>query len=904
MRAVVLCMLVSTANADGGAAGAGSEPVDVALRRRPPETAGDAHPNLDRSIRLHALVDRSIARLKATVKNGDLKLGAVAEAVGMSRQHLREWIDSRTPSPEWDATLAAWFQGVLADGRHARRLAEGQSRAIEEQRGAPSSSSSSSKADRDVGGKLARDALSPLYDSTRAEYAVAHAFEKHARFGAWHVDLSQLRRLLESGEPPDQPDSEGATLLSRAAARCEYIDLGVTQLLLEHGADPSSVDHEGRTPLTKAARAWTHSPKAGEIIWELLDAGARMPRPPEYDDEMWSAAKTKMDELHSFYEQERQDGNQLWAGTLAAIRHGNVASLRTRLERGMSPNVADADGRTLLFLAGLPGQAISNITKLLLDHGARRDKLADTRLIETLVSRNTGIAGSGQRESAAGYHVKWRPDPTLARDGLYDLEGSWLPIQQEVTRDFAGQIVVGQARLWLWPSSKLDDLTFSIRIETSSPDGVTMPRDEMGKRLLELGSGESPFIQRLADGLLAPPAVVDAPEDDPPISWLHVIFEVIVLIVIVLTLCRTGNPLLLLGGAVVVLFLRGARLAAWCFLMRGALLAARRYVERRRKAQKPEQPARHKRADEKKTVEKKTVEKKKRQAWQVAMERRTKEARAARAEDEAAAAAEALKLAEAKAVAAAEELLAEEEQEKHQAASASTKGGTTKQGKEKKGKGKEHGKEQTARPSIPTAMEKAALEQATKEEEARLAAEHTARQEAAKDAAELKQAQERALEAVARAKAAAERAAAERAAAREEEELRETEERAAAKTRHIEEHDRMFEAMQVHEASGGSRGAASSSSPADTEFEPERRAAAALVVPEIFLCPITTELMRDPVSTLDGLTYERIAIETWLATNDTSPLTGEQLASKMLIPNFLARGQIRELLEQHPGLDA
>ena len=67
---------------------------------------------------------------------------------------------------------------------------------------------------------------------------------------------------------------------------------------------------------------------------------------------------------------------------------------------------------------------------------------------------------------------------------------------------------------------------------------------------------------------------------------------------------------------------------------------------------------------------------------------------------------------------------------------------------------------------------------------------------------------------------------------------------------------------------------------------------------------LPTILAATLVSTLDGLTYERIAIETWLATNDTSPLTGEQLASKMLIPNFLARGQIRELLEQHPGLDA
>ena len=67
----------------------------------------------------------------AAVKHGDIKLDAVAKAVGMSRQHLREWIDSRTPNPQWDTKLAAWLQRV-------------QSRAIEEQSGGASSSSSSS----------------------------------------------------------------------------------------------------------------------------------------------------------------------------------------------------------------------------------------------------------------------------------------------------------------------------------------------------------------------------------------------------------------------------------------------------------------------------------------------------------------------------------------------------------------------------------------------------------------------------------------------------------------------------------------------------------------------------------------------------------------------------------------
>ena len=65
-----------------------------------------------------------------------------------------------------------------------------------------------------------------------------------------------------------------------------------------------------------------------------------------------------------------------------------------------------------------------------------------------------------------------------------------------------------------------------------------------------------------------------------------------------------------------------------------------------------------------------------------------------------------------------------------------------------------------------------------------------------------------------------------------------------------------------------------------------------------FICPITMELMRDPVSTLDGQTYERAAIEAWLAEHDTSPLTGEKLSSKVLIPNVFALTQIEWLCEQ------
>ena len=62
-----------------------------------------------------------------------------------------------------------------------------------------------------------------------------------------------------------------------------------------------------------------------------------------------------------------------------------------------------------------------------------------------------------------------------------------------------------------------------------------------------------------------------------------------------------------------------------------------------------------------------------------------------------------------------------------------------------------------------------------------------------------------------------------------------------------------------------------------------------------YTCPITAEIMTDPVSTLDGFTYERTAIIEWLRTNDTSPSTGAKLESKRLIPNVTVRCLLQHL---------
>lgn len=65
----------------------------------------------------------------------------------------------------------------------------------------------------------------------------------------------------------------------------------------------------------------------------------------------------------------------------------------------------------------------------------------------------------------------------------------------------------------------------------------------------------------------------------------------------------------------------------------------------------------------------------------------------------------------------------------------------------------------------------------------------------------------------------------------------------------------------------------------------------------IFTCPITHNIMNDPVICSDGQTYERSAIQTWLASNNTSPYTGAKLDNKVLIPNIALRQAIEEYIE-------
>lgn len=79
---------------------------------------------------------------------------------------------------------------------------------------------------------------------------------------------------------------------------------------------------------------------------------------------------------------------------------------------------------------------------------------------------------------------------------------------------------------------------------------------------------------------------------------------------------------------------------------------------------------------------------------------------------------------------------------------------------------------------------------------------------------------------------------------------------------------------------------------------PEKETATSFSRPpwwDSFECPITHDIMIDPVIAEDGHTYERASIERWYDAHDTSPLTREDMPYKTLIPNTTLRRCIDRL---------
>ncbi|CAM8957142.1 unnamed protein product [Rhodiola kirilowii] len=67
------------------------------------------------------------------------------------------------------------------------------------------------------------------------------------------------------------------------------------------------------------------------------------------------------------------------------------------------------------------------------------------------------------------------------------------------------------------------------------------------------------------------------------------------------------------------------------------------------------------------------------------------------------------------------------------------------------------------------------------------------------------------------------------------------------------------------------------------------------VIPDDFLCPISLELMRDPVIVATGQTFERSYIQRWIDSgNTTCPKTRQKLENLTLTPNYVLRSLISQ----------
>lgn len=71
-------------------------------------------------------------------------------------------------------------------------------------------------------------------------------------------------------------------------------------------------------------------------------------------------------------------------------------------------------------------------------------------------------------------------------------------------------------------------------------------------------------------------------------------------------------------------------------------------------------------------------------------------------------------------------------------------------------------------------------------------------------------------------------------------------------------------------------------------------------VPHHFFCPISQDIMQDPVKTVDGHTYDRTSIERWFQQKHTSPLTGLPLPSIALETHATLRDQIESFVAALP----
>jgi hypothetical protein len=72
-----------------------------------------------------------------------------------------------------------------------------------------------------------------------------------------------------------------------------------------------------------------------------------------------------------------------------------------------------------------------------------------------------------------------------------------------------------------------------------------------------------------------------------------------------------------------------------------------------------------------------------------------------------------------------------------------------------------------------------------------------------------------------------------------------------------------------------------------------------LDVPPDYLCPISKQLMVQPVMVETGHTYEAAAIHKWLDANDVCPVSGRKLSSKQTAPNYALKHLVADWAAAH-----
>ena len=73
-------------------------------------------------------------------------------------------------------------------------------------------------------------------------------------------------------------------------------------------------------------------------------------------------------------------------------------------------------------------------------------------------------------------------------------------------------------------------------------------------------------------------------------------------------------------------------------------------------------------------------------------------------------------------------------------------------------------------------------------------------------------------------------------------------------------------------------------------------------IPNEYICPITQEIMKEPVSDNEGVSYEKYSIERWLSRHNTSPVSRRPLYIRDLRPNIALKNLISAFNEKNKGL--